>query len=374
MPIPKNIAYTLSAASSYSNKNKVYYEKCDQTEMSLYPFFLPHLKKIQKLCKKIRPEQNDILSITSQSSIRVCDKCNASKYYRLGNIIWPSNIPHTIKKHHMYPSEYFIKVIANTSIIENTIVNPPLEISQKQIRNFSYVPLHYNKLLIIDALMHQGSQKRYFVPKNKNSKNKFIYSEHSGVIVVKNRLIDNIIVSTETNRVDAADENIYLPINAEIFKKHEYLFHTHPNSTTYAGRVPDGILYEFPSANDIANFVRYHSEGIVQASLVVAPEGIYVIRQIWDQNAYEINLDMYDYLKKFILKLEKIAIKNFKPILPEITDPDIFHTTVAIDMSYIRKYNRFLEPYNLFIEYYPRNKINNEWRLPQINLQYLDKN
>lgn len=350
---------------------QLYHEKCEQHEMASYPFFIAHLKKIQKLSKKIKPSSSDN---TIQSNISNCHKCLPTKYYKLANIVWPNNIKHIIKRHHRYPSEYFINVIINTCIINNCIVNPPLEISHNQIKEFSYLPLHYNKLLIIDALMNQGSEMRYFVPKNRiNTKNRFIYSEHSGVIAIKNKSIDNIIVSTETNRVDALDDNIYLPINTELFKNHEYLFHTHPNTSTYGGRIPEGIIYEFPSANDILNFIRYHNEGIVQASLIVAPEGIYVIRQIWDQDKYKIDLDMYNFLKKFILKIEKSAINKFKDILPTISDPEIFHNKVGMDFTCIKKYNRFLEPYNIFVEYYPRKKINNEWRLPQINLQYLDK-
>src|SRR5438105_2479370 len=82
-----------------------------------------------------------------------------------------------------------------------------------QIKNFNYITLHYNKLLIIDALMDQGSYPRYSLWDQMDGHEKFIYSEHSGVITVKNDSINNIIVSAETNRIDATDKNIYLPIN-----------------------------------------------------------------------------------------------------------------------------------------------------------------
>ena len=142
-------------------------------------------------------------------------------------------------------------------------------------------------LLIIDALVKQGSYPRYIV--DNNSVKKYIYSEHSGVLnLTSNDKINNVVVSTESSRIDSHDTNIYLPINTDILSKHEFLFHTHPNTTTYAGRMNEGIIYELPSANDILNFVKYHNNGVAQASIIAAPEGIYVVRLI----VYEKQLDI----------------------------------------------------------------------------------
>lgn len=161
-----------------------------------------------------------------------------------------------------------------------------------------------------------------------------------------------------------------------MFKNYEYLFHTHPNTITYAGRFNEGILYEFPSANDVFNFIKFYNEGKAQASIVVAPEGIYVIRPIYYQKKYKINQMVFHSLRKFILKLERLAVKKIKSLEPattNITDADVFHENVGKNFSYIKMYNRFIEPYNLFIEYYPREKKNNEWCLRPINLPYIEE-
>jgi len=359
-------------------KEPIYYEKCNKTTMSYYPFFMDKLMQIQRLSQKIYPKNiggTNIVLLSSEDSINIkkdCIQCVTKKFYKLGNIIWSSNIKHKIELHKSYPSEYFVMVILNTSIFNNNIINPPIELKEHQIKLFTYIPLHYNKLLIIDALMQQGSHPRYLTLNRINNKEKFIYSEHSGVISIKNRLVDNIIVSAETDRTDDTDENIFLPINSKILAKHEYLFHTHPNTKTYAGRISDGIIYEFPSANDVLNFIKYHDEGLAQASLIIAPEGAYVIRPIYYQKKYEINLELFYFLKKFILKLEKMAIKKFKPIITKISDPNTFHKFVGSDFTWIKMYNRFIETSNLFIEFYPREKKNNEWCLRQINLPYIE--
>jgi len=347
-----------------NNKTLFYYEKCDQVTMPTYFFFLDKLEKIQSLSKKII---KDDVSVNNS-----CIKCNTKNFYQLGNIIWSSKIKHKIKTHQSYPSEYFIKIIINTWIINNTIVNPPIEINANQISSFNYIPLHYNKLLIIDALMNQGSSPRYSVPDN-GQKDKFLYSEHSGVISVKNKRIDNIIVSAETNRMDTTDNTILLPINTEILGKYQYLFHTHPNNSNYGGRMKDGIIYEFPSTNDLFNFIKYYNEGKPQASLIVSPEGSYLIRPIRYVKKYNIKYDAFHHLKDYILKLEKMAIEKFQPYMSKISNPDFFHTKIGSDLTYINLYNKHINPTNLFIEFYPREKKNGEWCLRQINLPYIER-
>ncbi|QGR53936.1 hypothetical protein [Moumouvirus maliensis] len=346
-----------------------YYEKCDKNSMMTYPFFIEKIKKIQSITKKINniSFDNDINDI-------LCNKCSTKKLYQLGNIIWNNNLIHKIVKHKKYPSEYFINAIINTIYHKNTIINPPICISSKNVNTFKYIPLHYNKLLIIDALMKQGSYPRYLLSKSRtNPTKKYIYSEHWGVISVKNNIVNNIIVSTESSRVDMVDSDIFLPTNNDFFNDYAFLFHTHPYALTYGSRVKDGILYEFPSANDIYNFIKYRNEGKAQASIIIAPEGIYVIRQIIYNKNHDLDVKYFPYINKFTLKLEKIAIKNLRENINKVSDPDFFHEKVGSNFKYVNLYNKYLEPHNIFIEYYPRHKINDEWCLRPINLQYVEE-
>lgn len=343
----------------------IYIECCNQTSVLSYPFFIKKLIEIQELvtCAK------SIKVPLSRIGVPSCSKCNTVKYYQISNIIWPDVIEHIMNEHLMYPSEYFIKVIICIQIINGHIINPPIYLFPQQRETFSYVPLHYNKLLILDALMHQGSHPKYELLKHK--KIKYIYSEHSGVLTLKNKVIENIIVSAQTNRLDINDDNIYLPINSEIFLDHEYIFHTHPNTSKYGGRIKDGIIYEFPSANDIMNFVKYYQNGIALASIIISPEGIYVIRPISYQ---KINIDVQKFhdLQKFIIELEKKAIAMLDHRIENISDENRFHKYVSYNFTFIDLLNQFIQPFNLFIEFYPRIKKNGEWNLPQINLAYIE--
>lgn len=354
---------------------QIFYEKCNHNSMSTYPFFINKLETIEKIVPRQKIEKNNENSNRFKQSLiknilnqKKCRDCGHTKMFKLGNIIWTDNIKHLIESHQSYPSEYFIKVILNTVVMDGKIINPPIQLNYKQTNHFTYLPLHYNKLLIIDALMHQGSFPRYENEKNKN----YLYSEHSGIISVNNGIIDNIIVSAETDRTDIGDDNIFLPKNTPYMAKYEYLFHTHPNTMTYAGRINEGIIYEFPSANDLYNFIKYHNEGKVQASLIVAPEGIYVIRPIFYQDKINIKMELFHYLKKYILKLEKHAMNANKKNLDKLTDPDIFHREISHNFKYINMYNKLIEPSNLFVEFYPREKKKNgEWGLRTISLPYI---
>ena len=172
------------------NKDSVpiYYEECNKITMSYYPFFLDKLTQVQNLSKKFCLKDLDQKNIIIKKII--CSKCKIIDFYELGNIVWTNNIEHKIKSHQYYPSEYFIKVIINMYIINDTIVNPPIQLNPDQINTFDYVPLHYNKLLIIDAFMYQGSYPRYLVPKKKiSTKNLFIRNILEQYLLIIKQLI-----------------------------------------------------------------------------------------------------------------------------------------------------------------------------------------
>jgi len=94
-----------------------------------------------------------------------------------------------------------------------------------------------------------------------------------------NNGLEKIIVSGNTNRVDTNDEDIFLPGNMIDMFDYEYIFHTHPSTHGVGGRAKYGILYEFPSMGDIFHFLDHYNEGKTQGSMIIAPEGMFVIRK-----------------------------------------------------------------------------------------------
>jgi len=313
----------------------LYIEKCDQGCMIAHTFFVDKLRNIQSI---LSPKDG---------------------FFQLANFQWPID---TIKRieQNKYPTEYFIKIISHLVIINDYLVNPPI-ISANKIH---YVSLNHNNLMILDALMKQGSNPRYI------HGDKYIYSEHSGVISIKNNVIESINVSANTNRIEDKDDGIFLPQHEKNIYYHEYIFHTHPNMIDYAARIKEGVLYEFPSASDIMVFMQCYNRGITQGSLVVAPEGLYVIRQIEWRDKLSCNEGVYKKIHKFILKLESEAISKYENT--DASNPDFFHETIGNDFDFIRKLNEFLTVFNIFIEYYQREKKNGEWYLRSMSLMIVN--
>lgn len=323
----------------------IYYEKCQQNTMENYPFFIDNLLSIQKLT----------ISDKEYNFEKICELCQNNKYYQLANIVWSDNIVHLINEHHSYPSQYFIDVIIHTIIINDQIINLPLNDSH-------YIPLHHNKLLVLDALMKQGSKQQYLSEDQKE-----MFAEHSGVLTLNNNSIDSIIVNTGVERYDKSDNTILLPNNVQIFSEHKILFHTHPFISVIGGRIKEGIIFEFPSSNDIFNFAKYYQE-LAQASIIVAPEGLYVIRAIDNTKEIIINPNINDQLRKLIIALEKKAYQKYQSLFKDFS-VDIFFEKIAYDFYFINLYNQFIKKANVYIEYYPRIKKNNDWILRQIFLQ-----
>ena len=296
---------------------------------------------------------------------------NDSDCYVLGNFCWSTDIFNKIASKE-YPEDIFCKIIYKIVVDKNYIVNPPIIINKNSICDLDYVRITHNQQLIFDALWKQGSNKRYLADSH-CVQGGMLYSEHSGGVVVKNAKVDNIYVFTDNDRIDVADSDILLPRNNNHYNKCHYLFHTHPNSKVNGGRINEGILYEFPSASDIFNFIKYYNEGCALASIVVAPEGEYVIRPIKLVNKFEHKPATYYYLRKIIVSLEKKAINDKKDVIKRLHEEDVFYNEIAKDITYIRLLNELIQATNIHIEYYPRVKIAKEWMLNSIDLCYFEK-
>lgn len=334
---------------------KRYYEKCDRKYLgSNVPFFVYQLSKIEKISKVIRH------SIPATD----CLKCNTNQFYQLGHLVWSQSMIHKITDHCCYPSNYFVITILAIKLANNYLINPPLQMKNNLMATHQYVALSKNKLSILDALLKEGSCPRYIY--YDNQVDQFIYSEHAGSIAVKNGTIGDIVVSTTTHRVDTNKPPIFLPTNKPTKKCH-FVFHTHPNATTYGGRIKYGVIYEFPSVADLTHFTYYYDTRRIMGSIVIAPEGMYVIRLIKHCQKASFETVHIHPLQQFILELEKVAINDLSA---KIVDEDSFHYWVSKNYTYIQLYNRYIQSLNLFVEYYPRILFNNEWCLQPVLLQF----
>jgi hypothetical protein len=215
-----------------------------------------------------------------------------------------------------------------------------------------YIKVSQNQLQILDALLYDGGNKKYL-----DSNNNLRYSEHSGLFDFEKTKLERIVISGKTNREDSDDVDILLPQNMEDSFDYEYMFHTHPPTPYPGARAISGILYEFPSISDLYHFSYHYNEGNIQGSMIIAPEGIYIIRM-------KNSIKYIDYpSNKIAKKLEKLNLDiQDKAIEKYGTDfsnhrQKIYYETVCQDLTYIKMFNKIVKKYfnsNMSIFYKPR--------------------
>jgi hypothetical protein len=279
-----------------------------------------------------------------------------TKLFYIGNNYWTDGLLHYIKKHKIKPSNEFISMIMTTNIhgtkkTNRQILNIPAVSLIKYDKK--YLKISRNQLLIMDALMKHGSYTKKYI--DNNDKDKFRYSEHTGLLDFNENKLDKIVISGKTNRVDEHDDDIFLPENMIEAYDYEYFFHTHPATPKPGGRADVGILYEFPSTSDIFHFIEHYNNGTTQGSIVITPEGLYIIRKyIVDDKKILLKKsnNMYKNIDKYTQNIQKKAINKYG------TDFSIykFYSEIAQDIQYINLLNKKLNEYDIHIEYKPREK------------------
>jgi hypothetical protein len=297
----------------------------------------------------------------------LCKKKNITTgLHQIKNIRWENGLNHYVNIHNIVPSEEFIDFVFNyetTELNKRSItvgrINATIEINQ----NKKYLKVHRNQILIMDALMKHGSYRSYI---ENSKKTIYRFSEHAGMLDFNDTGLERFIIKGNTNRIPKGDNTIYLPNEfTEKDLDYEYIFHTHPPTHGLGGRIDDGVLYEFPSVGDVLHFSRVYNSFLidditsiptVQGSIIVAPEGMYIIRKKEFDNK-EIDLGM-SFMREYSNKLfniEQLAIDLYGPTPEDITEK-MFYEEISQDREYIDLLNKYLNKNGLHIDYYARIK------------------
>ena len=216
-----------------------------------------------------------------------------------------------------------------------------------------YIKITQNQLQIFDALLYDGGVKKYV-----DSNNNLRYSEHAGIFDFDKTKLERLIVSGHSTREDEDDVDILFPKDSVEALDYEYIFHTHPPTPFPGARAPDGILYEFPSISDLYHFAYHHNDGKIQGSMIIAPEGIYIIR-------LKKNIKYIDYPPEKIVKrmemlhtkIQNIALVKHGADYISADRQTYYHEVVAQDRKYIKMFNKMIKKYfnkNIIVTYKPR--------------------
>jgi len=247
-----------------------------------------------------------------------------------------------------YPSKKLLKIL-KVLIIDNTrIVNPlPKILFHEPLTIPEWIFFSHNQLLIIDSVYQNGSVKHYSCENGDQC-----YSEISGRLLIKDNNIQEVIIHANHNNNYHSDPDTIMPKDDKLFNLSEYIFHTHPNPSPERRR--SGIIYEFPSGNDLLNFANHYKPGTSKTigSLLITPEGLYFIKPFIYYQPIKFSGHNCDEVNKLLISLEHDAGKKY----PQIT-PSIFYNNIIHDYSYIDKYNKFIRQFNLQIDFIPRMKV-----------------
>ncbi len=316
----------------------IFLEKLDETEK--------HLNRSNKFIK-------DRANV--KKACIICGKPGITTgMYESNKIRWESGLSHYIKDHNVRPSEEFIDYIFRFQIDPKVIYSKKLASLHCRTvvqNNKRYLRLDRNQIMIMDALMKHGSYKQYIDPHNQKI---FRYSEHAGMLDFNNSGLEKIIISGNTTRVDANDDDIFLPKNMDDAIDYEYIFHTHPATPKVGGRAELGVLFEFPSISDLFHFIDHYNDGKTQGSIVIAPEGMYIVRKHkFDDQDIKFNEDkFYKETMRTYNDTQNNALRKYGTEF----DGGTFFSVIAQDVSYIEKINKVLNKYKLQIDYFPRVK------------------
>lgn len=296
--------------------------------------------------------------------------------FNLENVHWTDSYLHYIIEHNIKPTMDFMKFINGFYIDKNEefITKKKHEKQQKVLLRMSgilytrgkhkYIKITENQMMILDALLTSGGYDKKYI----DIKNKLRYSEHSGLLDFNNSGLDRIIVSSKSRRTDRTDPTIFLPENMIDAVDYEYMFHTHPPTPKPGGRATEGILYEFPSVSDIFHFIDHYNEGMIQGSIVITAEGVYIIRSYkipFDQMIMILNPDkVFDNLVNKYMEIEHKAISKYGTKFTT----EYFYSKIAQNKKFIKEFNDIIHKYNVEISYYPRTKKKKIWKLPSIYL------
>lgn len=351
--------------------------------------FLESLSQVEKLLTRYK-------KFSRQYESKNCHLCDATnildKIYHIFEFYWEDSLSHYVKVHNIKPSRRFIKLITHleetidpntqkTSLLVRTRRGKRVSLKingTTYIRHAQkYLKVTQNQLKIMDALMNSGGYQKTYQGK-KGEKN-YKYSEHGGMLDFDDNGLERIIV-TARSVSDSGDNEIYFPSHSNDTFDFEYMFHTHPPTPYPGGRtIRDGVLYEFPSSFDIMTFIEVFNEGKIQGSIVMAPEGMYIIfpyhvkypkkiKQPKDEIAteklrVEIQEKFFEIQEKAI---EDYRLENKKNIKGYLNNN--FYSLIAQNKKYINLFNKFLHTHYVHIAYIPRKKINNNWLVTDVYL------
>lgn len=320
--------------------------------------------KIARLQRHLRRRKRYI--VLPEWMCPLCSNTVRNRVYEYHAMRWSSVLMHQITVHHWRPSRMFIDFIIGTTVAINrddsSIV---LAGTHGRTTTAPTVTIGYNQWAILDALMLAGGKRKWHNPTDARKK---MYSEIVGYLTLEpsgtTTAVSNIVLG-RSDVVDAQDNTILFPTPLEGVSEHKYYFHTHPPTPTVGARVRDGILYEFPSPSDIQHFVIQQSYGKTKGSIILAPEGVYVIMR-YARRDLVVPDDTYAQYQRLIERIQSQSLRELK--IHTVPSRRVYYSRVVPVTRYATMIDTFLKTIGLRLLYYPRRCVNSKWIMTDVTL------
>lgn len=345
----------------WTNK-KIIKNQVSETYWNIQNTFITKLNLIQNaICANVK-----FIKYNEPIKCVICNKDIISHgYYSYKNYNWDEGLIYYIKNHNLRVDNNFVNFILDikTDCLENTIKYKGKIYKQKSL---DFIKLTRNNILVLDALLdHGGYNKKYFCKGDKK-----IYTEHLGMLDFHKRQLVKIIISANTQIIYKDDPTIFFHDNPINLFDYEYFFHTHPPTPCPGGRASEGILYEFPSVEDIVHYVHNYNKGKTIGSIILAAEGLYNIHKI-KLDKKKININYKNFFKdmtKIYRKVQTMAIAKYTTNFTN----DVFFEKISQDRTFIDIINDKLKDYELTIDYHSRIFVENSWIIDNIYLPIME--
>ena len=223
-----------------------------------------------------------------------------------------------------------------------------------------------NQMKIFDILLKAGGNKKYL-----DKENNLNYSEYSGVFDIEGSLIKRIVLNTIIDvKIKGLDDTLF-PTNIYQIENYDFMFHTHPSLDEFIP-TKTGVIYEFPSYNDLIHFIYFFNNGKPRGSITITNEGVYNTIST-KKKGEQIRLENIEQKKKQISNV--FSLIQYKAIFEygKKFSKEFFYKEIAQNDKYIKMYNKAIKKIfdgQIKIKYYPRkyNKQLKEWILSDLYL------
>lgn len=295
--------------------------------------------------------------------------------YSLDDIVWSSQLLHYIEYHNYVPSPIFERMLKTIRYKKEQLLTFKVSLTdilqlykkQQHIELDGVVIRHGKKEQIVITQDQLRLLDSLFVHSSEKMTNDRDYEESMAYLDFDKDTLEQIKIKLNPRYMFKSQEDfIYFHyINEKDAIDYEFMVHTHPLTPDLETRIEhDNIIFDYPSATDIISFVELSSKKQTQGSIVIAIEGMYLIRCIEDLAVVILDKTAFQHnYNKLIYRLNEQIIKKHYNDLFTI---EKFLGKIIKEKKYINKLNDFLKPYNVTIDYYPRVKRHNKYVLQSV--------